>query len=676
MKSLKSFFPVYGLLLLPLFVIGFSLWTSPKEKVDLICPYCDLSGKDFSGMDLTNANLHHAILVGANFNGAKLNGVVFAGADLRNATFENARMGSSDKGPTDLSGANLQLANFDKAKLGYSDFQYTDITCANFSNTDISECVFGPRLNFQAKPNCQPSFRNAVMNCDFPTYWEQIDISGATLPTCPSTDSEGNLPDYSNTIHVSSFTGTDNSSCGTGTSPCKTIQYGINQCPGTDCAVLVAWGAYTPTATIQLKNGVSLLGGYYNGSVGTYQSSVTADTSYTVFSGKDLTDSIKIYGFILNGAPADADGESTTIVQLENSTGVTLGFSKMNGSYGAKGKNGIGGTAGNDGPKGVDATSMFGGSQQYNSQCSSGWGGFGADQGTESVSCHFPSTSCSCSPFQFKSGQAGPGSTGVGAAGAPAGTSVCYNCTARDKGKTPANGTNGNDGPCGKGGATSSQFAGAFSGSTWVPSKGNDGNYGGIGGGGGGGGAGGHCGYCACYCDHTDYHLGTPGGGGGAGGCGGSGGLGGQQGGASFGIVLVNSTLTVGDTVSIHGGFGGKGGQGGNGATGGTGGVGGAPYPSNKVCEKGGTGAAGSYGGTGGKGGFSGGGAGGNGGPVIDVALVGNSSLTGSRIDYYPGQTGSIGTGGTGESSCTDGDGKNGIHGLVAHTHQFDNTQL
>ena len=91
---------------------------------------------------------------------------------------------------------------------------------------------------------------------------------------------------------------------------------------------------------------------------------------------------------------------------------------------------------------------------------------------------------------------------------------------------------------------------GLFSGSTWVAGNGNTGTTGGNGGGGGGGSSGGSCGYFDAGIGIC-YYFGTPGGGGGAGGCGGTGGRGGQQGGASFGIVLYNSTLMIGDSVKI-----------------------------------------------------------------------------------------------------------------------------
>ena len=282
MKTLAIFSNNYWFWVLPLLLaLNPNLWRAEEEPSRLICPNCDLSGKDFSDQDLSNANLAYANLKGANFEGATLEGAMLANADLENANLENAILGSSEKGPTVFVGARLREANFDGADLGDSDFQYADISCANFSNTDIRQALFGPALQFD-KSDCRPIFQNTVMNCEFPAYWDQLDLTGATMPDCSSSPTRSDLSAYASTIYVAS-NGADNSGCGTSGSPCQTIQYGINQCPGTNCAVIVAWGQYTPTAAIQLKDGVSVLGGYYNEALGTYQSNVTAPAGSAVF---------------------------------------------------------------------------------------------------------------------------------------------------------------------------------------------------------------------------------------------------------------------------------------------------------------------------------------------------------------------------------------------------------
>ncbi|TXD33584.1 hypothetical protein FRC98_20360 [Lujinxingia vulgaris] len=131
----------------------------------------------------------------------------------------------------------------------------------------------------------------------------------------------------------------------------------------------------------------------------------------------------------------------------------------------------------------------------------------------------------------------------------------------------------------------------------------------------GGGGAGGGGGYEKDVS--PAYSVGSGGGGGGSGGCGGAGGEGGAPGGASFGLRVLRSNVTISESTFI-GNLGGGGGAGGSGGLGGYGGYGGNPAQTH--CDSEGVcrdlapnlGGVGGRGGRGAPGGYGGGGAGGD----------------------------------------------------------------
>lgn len=154
--------------------------------------------------------------------------------------------------------------------------------------------------------------------------------------------------------------------------------------------------------------------------------------------------------------------------------------------------------------------------------------------------------------------------------------------------------------------------SGALLHDVWIP--GGEGGHGGEGapGGGGAGGGGG-----LEKTISASFIIGSAGGGGGSGGCGGTGGEGGQPGGASFGLRVLRSHVTLSES-SFVGNLGGAGGQGGEGGQGGVGGYGGNPAPNH--CDSEGVcrdlapnlGGLGGQGGRGAPGGHGGGGAGGD----------------------------------------------------------------
>ena len=137
------------------------------------------------------------------------------------------------------------------------------------------------------------------------------------------------------------------------------------------------------------------------------------------------------------------------------------------------------------------------------------------------------------------------------------------------------------------------------------------------------------------------------GGAGAGGGDTGNGGVGGQQGGASIGLLLVNSAVvtTVPDEFNrIVGGFGGVGGAG-------------QPGPS-----------------FGNGGGANSGGAGGNGGPSIGVASINSAGVPSGGAYIYanaPGGPGARGAAGVDAGYCQGDPGANGVPGGSAAVYQF-----
>lgn len=123
--------------------------------------------------------------------------------------------------------------------------------------------------------------------------------------------------------------------------------------------------------------------------------------------------------------------------------------------------------------------------------------------------------------------------------------------------------TNGDGGVMG-------EYGGVFIANDWVPSgAGASGGFGTPGNGGGGGG-----GAYTKTATANSLVAASPGAGGGGGGCGGLGGQGGEPGGGAFGLVLIDSEITLKNST-FRAGKGGKGGKGGDGGPGGAGGQGG-----------------------------------------------------------------------------------------------------
>ena len=488
--------------------------------------------------------------------------------------------------------------------------------------------------------------------------------------------------------------GTDGSGCGTSAAlACKTLQQGIDNCSAPGCAVFVRHGLYPIGATIKLRDGVSVYGGcLFDGEPDRrYRTVIDADTgshSATPAVSADGVNSATAFDSIVVMGTEQLPNTASIAMAVSNSKGLTLArlvlvAGKVFGSGTAVpptapiAQNGGGGDTrfftppGGQGPGGPSCAP----------DGVAGRGGDGAARRTNTLSdCSV--LSCDCIESGGLRGSNGSATGSIpGGAGGASGTQgyACYERPVIRRG-TGGQGDIGGPGSVGncalRGGVHSADVWGSFQGTSWLPGAGGAGGNGDVGSGGGGGGPGGMCTGTTVNTNEWFPYWGQPGGGGGAGGCGGRGSPGGTQGGASIGLVLASSTVTLEAgsmaIVGNQGGFGVYGGPGGLGGAGGTGGAGGnsgsncTAYFSNVNI---GWGGLGGLGGNGGQGGPGGGSAGGNGGPSIGIALVDGSSISNRALIYsgFAGVPGGPGPGGRGGADgCTAANGEQGVSGGVA----------
>ena len=371
-------------------------------------------------------------------------------------------------------------------------------------------------------------------------------------------------------------------------------------------------GSYNEHIAIIEHQGTKLFGGYHDGDwerVPMQHSDITnQDVAALVIA--DSQD-VHVQGFNLPSRDTYTDGplqRSQVAVIVDASTGVTLMDNIIvagNGIGGSSGFNGLAGADGSDGGSG-DASGVcpptnqggLGGSGHAN-------GGRGANGSAVSASDGFPGLTLVASVPGGKGGSGGTFPGGHGGNGAQ-GTDVSSNIF-----------------PGSSGGAVVFYTASGY----YEMPNGEDGFSTNRTGGAGGGGGGGEAGALFFVC----------GGGGGGGGGGGypalTDGTGGQAGGASFGIFILGSDVTVADNTIVTGN-GGAGGRGGDAGIGGRGGQGGA-----------GGGNAGD-GGRGGHGGHSAPGGGGGGGPTIGIIADGQSEVVRSGNTFALGRPGEGGLAG------------------------------
>jgi hypothetical protein len=413
----------------------------------------------------------------------------------------------------------------------------------------------------------------------------------------------------------------NDTAAGTQAAPMKTIPAAITKAAMANPPQAVFVRAGTYTAQVAMKPGVSLFGGFDE----TWKPNPAVVTEIDAPSPAVVFDQImtgtSISNFTIKSDDAVGAGASSYAVVVTGSTGIELRDVTVTPGIGAAGVDGTDGTAGASGGNGSTGQPGCENSSFLCDSCSIPVGGAGGSSacgrtgGRGGAPGHENGTGAV--------GGDGVGYPGSGGAGGPAGA-----------GQNGTPGAVGKDGLAGTAGTSGSGGAevGTFNGPLYLPSGGSNGTAGGPGtGGGGGGGGGGGSVDCDSY--------GSSGGGGGGGGCGGGLGTAGTGGGGSFGVVAVDSQVTIRSSmvVASHGGPGGRGGRGGTGGARGAPGSGG-PYGGGGEQDDGGMGGRGGFGGLGGAGGHGGGG---GGGPSAAVVCVGSSTIT------IPQSTLVGGTGGT-----------------------------
>ncbi|HOW51206.1 MAG TPA: MopE-related protein [bacterium] len=483
----------------------------------------------------------------------------------------------------------------------------------------------------------------------------------------------------STVIYVSTTNGTDDATCGNGpigtgagNHPCKTISYGLTRAYNTTRAqVRVADGLYEET--VELRNGISLYGGYKADSWEEHVPSTLTmvrgtttlyDPHRVTIIASGITDTTEVKGFVIYGPDAGIpSGNSYAIYITGSNASLALRNNIIYGGAGGPGGDGGAGVSGTVGGNGVGRTSDPAGydaknagdtdgthsectaaTRQYSNGAASSCGGAGGNGGGNT-----------CSPVNDTPTSGAAGATGAGTgggAGGIAGYDMTNGYTSSDgafcnefslsSSKNGANGANGNSGAEGAAGVGGSFVNGGIVSIHWSGATGAKGGNGATGAGGGGGGAGGGANSTNSNNDYDDT-FGGHGGGGGAGGCGATGATGGTAGGGSFAIFIIHSEAPTLEDNKIFigaGGNGGKGGNGGGGGAGGNGGDGGLSGVSFPTACSG----NGGKGGKGGRGGHGGGGGGGAGGVAFGIALY---DVAGSP-SYEADNTFSGGAGGNG----------------------------
>ena len=499
-------------------------------------------------------------------------------------------------------------------------------------------------------------------------------------------------------VHVASD-GSDGDACGATTaSACATIQHGIDRCAGAGCGVLVRHGLYRTTATLALRDGVSVYGSCVRDGEPDrgYRSVVDAapPAGEPAVAAVSIAAPTVVHGLVVVRSDETAAGSASIAMAVSRSSGLALSrtvLSAGRGGDGAAGAPGGNGAPGQPGGGGGWADDHQGGwigvAGTPGPGCPGADGGRGADRLGVSSRDDIDGMHCSYGGGDGGNAMGTYNPSGYGYAGIPGRAGP--QCPSRDENAQQGQtGGDGRDGDCPQSASAHSPRlwgAGVSAQGRWQPAFGADGGGGTPGGGGGGGGAGGVCAILWGFYV-TDYH-GMPGGGGGGGGCGGGAGGGGQQGGASIALLLTGSTLAGGlESNQLVPGPGGRGGDGNRGGDGGARGArgpgGGVGWLEGQVCRatvpngsrESGFGGLGGDGGLGGHGGAGGGGSGGNGGPAIALALAAAASAPAAGAAAYLGRPGMGGAGGGSGAApqCGVGPGEAGVGGGTAAMADLD----
>lgn len=434
--------------------------------------------------------------------------------------------------------------------------------------------------------------------------------------------------------------GNDAAGCGTMAAPCATVARGLIEAKSAGKRLYACGdgGSYDEALTIDASlDGLSVFGGfrcsdwsYAPSAVRTQVKPAGAQTAIVV----EAVTALEMRDFAFESGDASDPGASSIAALVRNASGVVFLNTTFKAGNGAEGTDGTDGSPGEQVPVVTPAqaglpstcgstTPNGGGAWLSSHQCAAGGSTRGGAGGTAKYEQPGDPGLDGTETTNIQTagmGEGGPGGT-VG-----------------DKaGKQGEPGSAGNPGDNG----TAAASEGTLSESGYTPANGADGTNGWPGQGGGGSGAS----WSDTGC------VGPSGGAGGLGGCGGFAGTKGTGGGASIGLLVWQSGVTLED-CSVSSGAGGKGGDGG---------AGGAASLGRPGADGGndgyGTMADSGKAGTGGNGGPGGSGSGGTGGPSYAIAVHGNPPTEVGTVAKSPGTGGPAGTGGqaTGGDKAPDG---------------------
>jgi hypothetical protein len=494
---------------------------------------------------------------------------------------------------------------------------------------------------------------NPANGCEYPCTFQ----SSTDVPDMAFTDAncDGIDGEWNNGIFVAPIAaGGNDANPGTRTMPKATVASALSAAAAQGKRdVYIAAGTYAGQLAVGNVSGKYIAGGY---SASDWKRSLINTTTFAngnpVLKVSGATnDTVQFITFLGGNATSGATAYAGWV---EASNGLTLegvSLAAGNGGDGADGANGGTGVSGNNGGSGnLGCTNDPDFGPLICSTCAI------PVVGTSGMSACGESGGAGGAPGWTTAAPDGNGSNGGnGSGGALGGVGSGPEAglnppSALMNGQSGADGTSGNNGA---GGSPLGALDAGYLASIAAPGQAGTNGRGGGGGGGGGGGCANSLLGIFCYC----FSYGSSGGGGGAGGCAGPIGQPGVSGGASIGLLVLDSNV-IATNVAITSGNGGRGGRGGSGGTGGAGGQGSAS--SVDTGQQGDSGGGG-RGGNGGKGGNGGHGGGGGGGPSIGVARTSGSTFTVNNVSY------SLGNGGQGGASL----GNAGQQGTSEMIHIF-----
>lgn len=571
---------------------------------------------------------------------------------------------------------------------------YDQIEHCGQCDFDCNNLWQDPNARATLTPICKVTASTA--RCDFECKPDTRNLDGIRENGCEFTIDR-------QAIYVSHSTsgGMNNGTCGDYDSPCATIVYGLQRATAENkLRVRVTEGIFQEAIT--LTSGVSIIGGHSPRTweenparfITTIRGSQNKADYQVAVLAENITTATRVAGVSVEGPNADPGKNSVALLIVDSNAQLRIenvniqagdGGRGEKGADGSNGRNGVNGSSGKDVMKEQPSCSnppLLGGAggalaANFEGQTIAVNGGSGTNSNCP--------TSGSATEVGPDRGRAGPGQ-GPQTPAALGGQSRSNYFISGNGGCNYTSGTVGSPQP-GENGLRGQNASQAGSGATdgtgtvtagtlplWRGASGGRGRDGQPGNGGGGGGAMG-----GIHRSSTNINYGPTGGGGGSGAEGGAAGQGGTAGGASFGILIIQTApgVTAANYPAIEnnqsfrgrGGQGGSGGQGGGGGQGGSGGSGGSPLDVGACSQVGG------QGGRGGNGGHGSGGGGGAGGASYDIAVIARSASNSATITaryqsntFHDGPstvTGGLGGSGGSSPSLTGTAGTTGASGTV-----------